>query len=124
LLPDGTIQRGVPFSALGFLRAAGSTSGGRAAGNAATMKAKRENTPTVCAQAALAIVVKPIPATKQAIASLGSRPRASAAGRERAFGTFARASFRRAGRRRRRETQPPGRRRSRRRGRRSGARSG
>ena len=84
LLPDGTIQRGVPFSALGFLRAAGSTSGGRAAGNAATMKAKRENTPTVCAQAALAIVVKPIPATKQAIASLGSRPGASAASRERA----------------------------------------
>jgi hypothetical protein len=47
------------------------------------MKAKREKTPIVCAQAALAIVVKPIPATRQAMASLGSRPGARAASRER-----------------------------------------
>jgi hypothetical protein len=49
------------------------------------MKAKRQSTPTVCAQAALAIVVKPIPATKQARASLVSEPGARAVRRERAW---------------------------------------
>src|SRR5207248_8069673 len=80
----GLIQRGSAFSALGVFEGVGSRSGGTAAGNATMMKAKRENTPIVCAQAALAIVVKPIPATRQAMASLGSNPGARAAMRERA----------------------------------------
>ena len=67
-----------------FFAGAGSRSGGRAAGSATTMNAKRQNTPIACAQAASAIVVKPIPATRQATASLSRRPGASAASRERA----------------------------------------
>src|SRR5205823_1340493 len=80
--PPNQLQESA-FSASGLLRRVGTTSGGRAAGNATKMKVMKEITPITCAQAALAIVVNPIPTIRQAMASLGSRPGARAANRER-----------------------------------------
>ena len=49
------------------------------------MKAKRQRTPSACAQAASATVRNPTPATRQAIASRGSSPGPRAVSRERAW---------------------------------------